>query len=72
MGKLPCKSLTRWTAILPVLVLCACGRGDHLGKEPSFSNPLATPEHSAMISSSLPNVIEASTAVEQEIGRAHV
>ncbi|MEM6309053.1 MAG: flagellar basal body L-ring protein FlgH [Pseudomonadota bacterium] len=65
MGKLPCKSLKRWTAILPVVVVCACGRGDHLGKEPSFSNPLATPEHSAMISSSLPNVIEASTAVEQ-------
>lgn len=45
-----------------LLVLCglsaACGRSDHLGKPPSFSNPLATPEHSAMVSASLPLAIE--------------
>lgn len=48
-----------------LLAVAACGRGDHLGKAPSFSNPLATQEHSAMISASLPNVIEESTALDQ-------
>jgi flagellar L-ring protein precursor FlgH len=37
-----------------LLTLFACGRGDHLGKEPSFTNPLATAEHSAMVSRGLP------------------
>ncbi len=51
--------------ILLFSALSACGRGDHLGKSPSFSNPLATQEHSAMITASLPNVIEASTPLDQ-------
>lgn len=45
-----------------MLVVCvftvACGRIDHLGKPPSFSNPLKTREHSAMVSASLPLTVE--------------
>jgi len=49
-----------------VLVLTtACGRGDHLGKAPSFSNPLETREHSAMVSSALPLVVETPQPLDQ-------
>ncbi|MEP1586266.1 MAG: flagellar basal body L-ring protein FlgH [Tateyamaria sp.] len=48
-----------------LLAAAACGRIDHLGKEPSFSNPLATQEHSAMITASLPTVIEETNALDQ-------
>ncbi|MEO9684567.1 MAG: flagellar basal body L-ring protein FlgH [Tateyamaria sp.] len=48
-----------------LLAAAACGRIDHLGKEPSFSNPLATQEHSAMITASLPTVIEETSALDQ-------
>lgn len=47
------------------LALTACGRGDHLGKAPSFSNPLATQEHSAMVSATLPRTIEESGPLDQ-------
>ena len=47
------------------LGLAACEGGDHLGKEPSFSDPLDTREHSAMISSSLPTILEKSTNLDQ-------
>mmetsp|Transcript_12729 Transcript_12729/g.20258 ORF Transcript_12729/g.20258 Transcript_12729/m.20258 type:complete len:245 (+) Transcript_12729:2832-3566(+) len=47
------------------LGLAACGRGDHLGKPPSFSDPLQTREHSAMITSSLPAVVEERSALDQ-------
>lgn len=47
---------------LPLLfiigLLSACGRGDHLGKEPSFTNPMESAEHSAMIARALPRTIE--------------
>ena len=43
----------------------ACGRADHLGKAPSFSNPLATQEHSAMVSATLPRTIEESVPLDQ-------
>lgn len=45
--------------------LAACGRGDHLGKAPSFSNPLATQEHNAMIRTALPVTIEETSALDQ-------
>lgn len=45
--------------------LAACGRGDHLGKAPSFSNPLATQEHTAMIRTALPATIEETSALDQ-------
>lgn len=48
-----------------MLVLLGCGRGDHIGKAPSFSNPLETREHSAMISAALPNVVEQQSALDQ-------
>ena len=51
-------SLTRQTFFLSLVFLSACGRGDHLGKAPSFSNPLETVEHSAMVSRALPRTIE--------------
>lgn len=54
--------------LVPVLCiagLAACGRGDHLGKAPSFSNPLATQEHSAMVSATLPQTLEQRSPVEE-------
>lgn len=36
------------------LSLVACGRGDHIGKTPSFSNPVEGSEHTAMVARSLP------------------
>ena len=50
-------SLLRHSTLLVIaLGLCACGRGDHLGKPPSFSSALETTEHSAMINQALPIV----------------
>lgn len=52
---------SRYLAMLAICGLAAaCGRSDHLGKPPSFSNPLETREHSAMVSASLPLAIEES------------
>ncbi|MEL6883416.1 MAG: flagellar basal body L-ring protein FlgH [Pseudomonadota bacterium] len=47
------------------LIAAACGRGDHLGKAPSFSNPLETTEHSAMVSSGLPLTVQAETDLDR-------
>lgn len=41
-------------ALMALSFIAACGRGDHLGKPPSFSKPLDSPEHAAMISPGLP------------------
>ena len=47
--------MTRNIAALSLLTLAmACGRGDHVGKAPSFSEPMASAEHAAMISPGLP------------------
>lgn len=48
-----------------MFALAACGRGDHLGKAPSFSNPMATQEHSAMVSATLPRTIEETAPLDQ-------
>jgi len=57
---------TRRLAIFGLFfVLAACGRADHLGKAPSFSNPMATQEHSAMIATALPAAIEGSSELDQ-------
>lgn len=46
-------------------VLAACGRGDHLGKAPSFSEPLESAEHSAMVSPGLPVRLEEKRLVDR-------
>jgi flagellar L-ring protein FlgH len=51
------------TAIL--LTVAACGRSDHIGKAPSFSNPLENREHSAMLAAALPPVIEQQSALDR-------
>ena len=51
--------------VILLLGLEACARTDHLGKAPTFSNPLETQEHSAMITASLPKVIEETNALDQ-------
>ncbi len=54
--------------IVPILLCFAvvgCGRSDHLGKEPSLTNPLDSREHSAMVSSALPLRVEETTALDQ-------
>ncbi|MBY5933626.1 flagellar basal body L-ring protein FlgH [Tateyamaria omphalii] len=53
--KIPAHAVTAFAALS---LTVACGRGDHLGKAPSFSNPLETQEHSAMVSATLPLAIE--------------
>ncbi|MFT6676189.1 MAG: flagellar L-ring protein precursor FlgH [Sulfitobacter sp.] len=45
-------------------LLVACGRGDHIGKEPGFSAAAETREHAAMISSALPLRLEEKRAVD--------
>ncbi|MBD3665509.1 flagellar basal body L-ring protein FlgH [Sulfitobacter aestuariivivens] len=45
-------------AMLGLAVLCACGREDHIGKPPSFSEPMQGQEHSAMINPGLPLRLE--------------
>ncbi|PIE12433.1 MAG: flagellar basal body L-ring protein [Rhodobacterales bacterium] len=35
-------------------LVAACGRGDHLGKPPSFTETMNTPEHVAMVNPGLP------------------
>ena len=55
----------RLATCLFCLGVSACGRGDHLGKAPSFSNPMATQEHSAMITASLPIVVEQKSILDQ-------
>lgn len=50
---------------IAILALSACGRGDHLGKAPSFSNPYETREHSAMLRTALPAVVTEETALDQ-------
>ncbi len=56
----------RSVGLIAILAMAsACGRSDHLGKAPSFSNPLATQEHSAMVSTALPTVIETRTPLDE-------
>lgn len=49
------------------LPLAACGRGDHFGKPPGFSEQrtMENPEHVAMLNPGLPMVAEPSRAVDQ-------
>jgi flagellar L-ring protein precursor FlgH len=51
-------------AALAVL-LAACGRGDHIGKPPSFTPTQSGTEHSAMLSPGLPNRIEKPLAAQE-------
>ena len=46
-------------------LLGACGRGDHIGKPPSFSPPLESEEHNAMINPGLPVRIEEKRLVDR-------
>jgi flagellar L-ring protein precursor FlgH len=41
-------------SLAALTMVAACGRGDHIGKPPSFSEPMASVEHAAMISPGLP------------------
>ena len=58
MHKVICLSMT-------ALFLTACGRGDHLGKAPSFSEPMESKEHSAMVSPGLPCLLYTSDAADE-------
>ena len=51
--------LAKAIAVLSLVIgLVACGRSDHLGKAPSFSSPMETAEHSAMVARGLPQTLE--------------
>lgn len=47
------------------VIVTGCGRQDHIGKAPSFSEPLESPEHSAMVTRGLPLRIEVRRPVDQ-------
>lgn len=47
-------TVSRYHLLCIVLALGACGRSDHLGKPPSFTESKGTPEHVAMMSQPLP------------------
>ena len=59
------KNFSTFLGLFVCVAVSACGRGDHIGKAPSFSNPLETREHSAMIRTALPAVVEEPTALTQ-------
>lgn len=51
--------------LLALAVLAACGRSDHLGKAPTFSDPMLSQEHSAMLHQGLPLRIEEENVVDR-------
>ena len=51
--------------VLALAVVAGCGRKDHIGKAPSFSEPLESPEHAAMVSPALPLQIEEKRLVDR-------
>lgn len=48
-----------------LMLLAACGRGDHLGKAPGFSEAVNNPEHVAMMSPGLPMRVEKTSPIHQ-------
>ncbi|MFT5796022.1 MAG: flagellar L-ring protein precursor FlgH [Ascidiaceihabitans sp.] len=57
--------ISKVSGAIGILALAACGRGDHIGKAPSFSSPKETVEHSAMVFEGLPIRIEPEQPVDQ-------
>ncbi len=57
--------MMKFLACVTVLCLSACGRGDHLGKPPSFTAANEGSEHAAMIYSGLPEVADPSRRVDR-------
>ncbi len=58
--------MNKFLLILVIAGLIAgCGRRDHLGKPPSFSEPLESVEHSAMVNPGLPIRLEEARAVDR-------
>ena len=47
-------TLSRHKLLCILMALSACGRADHIGKPPSFTDSKGTPEHVAMMSQPLP------------------
>lgn len=50
--------------LVTALALLGCGRGDHLGKPPSFSPAISNQEHMAMLSPGLPMALEREAPVQ--------
>jgi flagellar L-ring protein precursor FlgH len=57
-------AMTRSLLIPLLLILAACGRMDHLGRAPSFTELEDTPEHLALYSNPLPLVADPDTPTE--------
>ncbi|WP_085307626.1 flagellar basal body L-ring protein FlgH [Planktotalea arctica] len=63
--------MRRFPLILGASLLAACSSADHLGKAPSFSEPMASREHSAMVYPGLPQTVEHRTFItESSLWRA--
>jgi flagellar L-ring protein precursor FlgH len=56
---------TTFTILLTMATLFGCARASHIGKAPSFSEPVETQEHLAMIRSSLPLRLEEPRLVDR-------
>lgn len=54
-----------FATVCTLLVVTGCGRKDHLGKAPSFSEPMESQEHAAMFSPGLPLRLEEERPVDQ-------
>jgi flagellar L-ring protein precursor FlgH len=57
-------AMTRRLALLGFVALCACGRTDHLGRAPSFTDLEDTTEHLALYSNPMPLVADPDTPTE--------
>lgn len=54
-----------FATVCTLLLVTGCGRKDHLGKAPSFSEPMESQEHAAMLSPGLPLRLEEERPVDQ-------
>lgn len=54
-----------FATVCTLLLVTGCGRKDHLGKAPSFSEPMESQEHAAMLSLGLPLRLEEERPVDQ-------
>ncbi|MGJ8626843.1 MAG: flagellar basal body L-ring protein FlgH [Sulfitobacter sp.] len=54
-----------FVTVCTLLLVTGCGRKDHLGKAPSFSEPMESQEHAAMLSPGLPLRLEEERPVNQ-------
>ena len=58
-------TLLRPFCLVALLLVAACGREDHIGKPPSFSNQFESREHEAMVLEALPTQVAVRQPLQQ-------